>query len=73
MIRSLVFHIAILLTALLAAAQTPTLVITNSRIANGTGGPIVTGKVVVVSGDAIIKIADAKTWKTPAGVREIDG
>jgi len=59
---------------LLAAAQsTPTLVITNARIADGGGGPIVFGKVVVISGDTIIKITDQKKWKTPAGVREIDG
>jgi N-acyl-D-amino-acid deacylase len=59
---------------LFAAAQsTPTLVITNARIADGGGGPIVFGKVVVISGDTIIKITDQKKWKTPAGVREIDG
>jgi len=62
------------LVVLLAAAQsTPTLVITNARIADGGGGPIVFGKVVVISGDTIIKITDQKKWKTPAGVREIDG
>jgi len=59
---------------LFAAAQsTPTLIITNARIADGGGGPIVFGKVVVISGDTIIKITDQKKWKTPAGVREIDG
>ena len=62
------------LLVLFAAAQsTPTLVITNARIADGGGGPIVFGKVVVISGDTIIKITDQKKWKTPAGVREIDG
>jgi N-acyl-D-amino-acid deacylase len=29
--------------------------------------------VVVVAGDSIVKITDQKTWRTPAGVREIDG
>jgi len=62
------------LLVLFAAAQsTPTLIITNARIADGGGGPIVFGKVVVISGDTIIKITDQKKWKTPAGVREIDG
>jgi len=62
------------LVVLFAAAQsTPTLIITNARIADGGGGPIVFGKVVVISGDTIIKITDQKKWKTPAGVREIDG
>jgi N-acyl-D-amino-acid deacylase len=51
----------------------PTLVITNARIADGSGGAIVAGKVVVVAGDTIVKITDQKKWKTPAGVREIDG
>jgi len=65
-----ILHLALLFAA---AQSTPTLVITNAQIADGSGGPIVFGKVVVISGDTIIKITDQKKWKTPAGVREIDG
>jgi N-acyl-D-amino-acid deacylase len=65
-----ILHLALLFAAV---QPDPTLVIINTRIADGTGGPIVSGKVVVVSGDTITKIADQKGWKTPTGVREIDG
>jgi len=65
-----ILHLALLFAA---AQSTPTLVITNAQIADGSGGPIVFGKVVVISGDTITKITDPKKWKTPAGVREIDG
>ena len=70
MFQPFILHLVVLLAA---AQSTPTLVITNARIADGGGGPIVFGKVVVISGDTIIKITDQKKWKTPAGVREIDG
>jgi N-acyl-D-amino-acid deacylase len=69
-ITPFLLHLVLLFAA---ANPAPTLVITNARIADGTGGPILTGKVVVVAGDTIIDIADQKKWKTPAGVREIDG
>jgi len=68
LIQPLLLHVL-----LFFAVADPTLVITNARIADGTGKPIVSGKVVVVSGDTIVKIADQKKWRTPAGVREIDG
>lgn len=70
MFQPFILHLALLFAA---AQSTPTLVITNARIADGSGGPIVFGKVVVISGDTITKITDQKKWKTPAGVREIDG
>ena len=70
MFQPFILHLVVLFAA---AQSTPTLVITNARIADGGGGPIVFGKVVVISGDTIIKITDQKKWKTPAGVREIDG
>jgi N-acyl-D-amino-acid deacylase len=64
---------ALSLALLLAAAQPdPTLAISGARIADGSGGALVTGKVVVVSGDTIQALADAKTWRAPAGVRVID-
>src|SRR5262249_54803195 len=56
-----------------AAHPDPTVVIKNARIADGSGKPIITGKVVVVARDTIVKITDQKKWKTRAGVREIDG
>ncbi|HEY2361764.1 MAG TPA: D-aminoacylase [Candidatus Angelobacter sp.] len=70
MIQPLLLHLALFFAAI---QPDPTLVITNARIADGSGGPMITGKVVVVAGDSIVKITDQKTWKTPAGVREIDG
>ena len=70
MVQSFILHLAILFAA---AQSNPTLVITNARIADGTGAPMITGKVVVVTGDTITKIADQKKWRTPAGIREIDG
>ena len=70
MFQPFILHLALLFAA---AQPAPTLVITNARIADGAGGPILSGKVVVVSGDTITRIADQKKWKTPAGVREIDG
>jgi N-acyl-D-amino-acid deacylase len=70
LIHPLLLHLILFFSA---AHSNPTLVIKNARIADGTGGPMVSGKVVVVAGDTIMKIADQKKWKTPAGVREIDG
>jgi N-acyl-D-amino-acid deacylase len=70
LIQSLLLQFALFFAA---AQSNPTLVITNARIADGTGGPIATGKVVVVAGDTIVKITDQKKWKAPTGVREIDG
>ena len=70
MVQSFILHLAILFAA---AQSNPTLVITNARIADGTGAPMITGKVVVVTGDTVTKIADQKKWRTPAGIREIDG
>ncbi|HSS98185.1 MAG TPA: hypothetical protein VLK33_14190, partial [Terriglobales bacterium] len=70
MLQLFILHLAFLFTSI---QPVPTLVITNARIADGSGGPIVSGKVLVVAGDTIVQIADQKKWKTPAGVREIDG
>jgi N-acyl-D-amino-acid deacylase len=54
-----------------ATAPDPTLVITGARIIDGSGGPSLMDKVVVVSGDTIQAIADGKTWHTPAAARVI--
>ncbi len=62
-----------LLALVAAAAQDPSLAITGARLADGSGGPIVSGKVVLVAGDSIQAIVDERTWKAPAGVRVIDG
>jgi N-acyl-D-amino-acid deacylase len=70
LIQSLLLQFAFFFAA---AQSNPTLVIANARIADGTGGPIASGKVVVVAGDTIVKITDQKKWKAPTGVREIDG
>jgi N-acyl-D-amino-acid deacylase len=62
-----------LATLLAAATPDPSLAIVGARIADGGGGPILSGKVVVVSGDSIQAIVDEKAWKAPAGLRVIDG
>ena len=48
------------------------LVVTNARVIDGSGGPAVGGKVVVVENDTITAIADAKGFKPPADARVID-
>jgi N-acyl-D-amino-acid deacylase len=48
------------------------LVIVGGRIADGTGGPLLLGKAVVVAGDTIQAVVDEKGWKPAAGARVID-
>lgn len=57
---------------LAAAAPQPTLVITNARLADGSGGPIVPGRTVVVARDTILAIEDAASFSPPAGTRVLD-
>jgi N-acyl-D-amino-acid deacylase len=62
-----------LLTALLVAgAPDATLVVVGGRIADGTGGPLVVGKVIVVKGDTVAAIVDAAGYKPRPGARVID-
>jgi N-acyl-D-amino-acid deacylase len=60
---------AVLLTTPVPA---PSLVIRGARIADGSGGPLLTGKAIVVSGDTIQAIVSDAKLKVPAGVRVID-
>jgi N-acyl-D-amino-acid deacylase len=62
---------ALALALLLAASPGPTLVITNARIADGTGGPLLDGKVILISGDTITAIVEAKGFVTPKGARVV--
>jgi N-acyl-D-amino-acid deacylase len=61
-----------ILATLFLAAQPTTLVITHGRIADGSGGPLVQGKVLVVQGETIQAIVDEKGYTTPVGARVID-
>jgi len=62
-----------LILAILSLAVAPTtLVITHGRIADGGGGPLVQGKVLVVQGDTIAAVVDEKGYTPPAGARIID-
>jgi N-acyl-D-amino-acid deacylase len=74
---------AFLLVALLSAAGTlgaqqpaprpeVTLVVTNARLADGSGGPLAAGRAVVVARDTIVAIEDAARYRPPAGARVID-
>lgn len=65
---------ALLILAPVSSAATPevTLVITNARLADGSGGPIAAGRAVVVARDTIVAIEDAARYQAPAGARVID-
>ncbi len=60
---------AVLLTTPVPA---PSLVIRGARIADGSGGALLTGKAILVSGDTIRAIVSDATLKVPAAVRVID-
>jgi N-acyl-D-amino-acid deacylase len=64
------FVAPLLLTA--ASAAPDAIAIVNARIADGVGGPLVAGKVLVIQGDQIKAIVDAASYKAPAGARVID-
>jgi N-acyl-D-amino-acid deacylase len=59
-------------TALAAPFPDVNLVVTNARLADGTGGAIVPGRAVVVARDTIVAIEDAARYTPPAGARVID-
>jgi N-acyl-D-amino-acid deacylase len=50
----------------------PTLVIKNGRIADGAGGPILNGKVILVTGDTITEILEGKSYHPTPGALVID-
>ena len=62
----------LLALALAAAVPEPTLVITNARLADGSGGPIVAGRAVVVARATVVAIEDAARFTPPAGARVVD-
>ncbi|MFI5184620.1 MAG: amidohydrolase family protein, partial [Vicinamibacteria bacterium] len=62
----------LLLATLSLAASSPTLVIVHGRIADGSGGPLATGKVIVLGNDTIEGVVDEKGYTPPAGARVID-
>ncbi len=62
----------LLFFALALASSEPSLVITNARLADGSGGAIVPGRTLVVARDTIVAVEDAASYKAPAGVRVID-
>ena len=62
----------LILATLYLAVAPATLVITHGRLADGTGGPIRDGKVVVIQGDTIAAVVDAKGYAPPAGARVVD-
>jgi len=73
MLRSLTALVAGLLAAgSLLATPATTLVITNARIADGSGAGLDTGKVVLIAGDSIFGVQDAEGFTAPAGARVID-
>lgn len=55
-----------------ASAASGSLVVVNARIADGSGGPLVAGKTLVIRGDQIAGIVDAASYKAPASARVID-
>ncbi len=62
-----------LILAILSLAAAPTtLVITHGRVADGSGGALVQGKVILVRGDTIEAVVDEKAFTPPAGARTID-
>lgn len=65
---------ALVAAAVLAAAPlpAPTLVLTHARLADGTGAALRAERAVVVSGDSILAIEDARRYRPPAGARVID-
>ena len=66
--------LALALAAAPAAAEKPevSLVVVNARLVDGSGGPAVAGRSVVVSGDTILAIEDSARYAPPAGARVID-
>ena len=64
--------LAALLLAAASGVPAPTLVITNARVADGSGGPLVEGRAVVVARDTIVAIEDAARYAPPAGARLLD-
>jgi len=71
--RILTFGVLLVLLTSTAAAQppTPTLVIRNGTLIDGTGRPPVEGTTIFVSGDRITRVATGEVT-LPAGVRVID-
>ncbi len=72
--KILAMAVAPLLGALLLATAepAPTLIIRGTRIADGSGGPLLIGKAILISGDTIRAIVSDATLSVPAGVRVID-
>jgi N-acyl-D-amino-acid deacylase len=71
--RILAVAAAPILGVLLATPDpAPSLIIRGARIADGSGGPLLTGKAILVAGDTIRAIVADATLKAPAGVRVID-
>ena len=64
--------LAALLLAAASGLPAPTLVITNARVADGGGGPLLAGRAVVVARDTIVAVEDAARYVPPAGVRVLD-
>jgi N-acyl-D-amino-acid deacylase len=71
MTHGLVFALAL---AAAPAADKPevSLVVVNARLVDGSGGPAVANRSVVVSGDTILAIEDSARYTPPAGARVVD-
>ena len=48
------------------------LVVINAKVVDGSGGPAISGKVIIIDRDTITAIVDAGGFKPPAGARVID-
>lgn len=55
-----------------SATARPVLAISHGRIADGTGAPLLAGKVLVIEGDTIRGLVDEATFKPAPGTRVID-
>jgi N-acyl-D-amino-acid deacylase len=62
----------LILATLVLAAADATLVVTHGRVADGRGGPLAQDKTIVVQGDTITAVVDAKGYEPPAGARVVD-